>query len=250
MTARENAETADLTLEVERLRAWVETATGLLQRAEGMRELAGTDVGIRMSKLLCEGPAQESNALEVERLRGELEHSEEKLRLRQADYALEFKTRQSVTEQLAEATGLLRCVSPTVSDSLLDAIDAFLKRAPAQATTNALLCYEGDCAKMTGRARPCPIHDAPAQTAEPDNVPGETDRQSAVRWMRQCMSAEARLAAVREAYEREIASYKALIAEHGTDLQIDADCCMRDLERTVGSALLAPSQGEGGGGNG
>lgn len=22
------------------------------------------------------------------------------------------------------------------------------------------LCYEGDCAKMTGRARPCPIHDA------------------------------------------------------------------------------------------
>lgn len=37
-------------------------------------------------------------------------------------------------------------------------------RIRAEAT--ALLCYEGDCAKMTGRARPCPVHDAPAQTAE------------------------------------------------------------------------------------
>lgn len=27
--------------------------------------------------------------------------------------------------------------------------------------TTPLLCFEGDCSKMTGRARPCPTHDAP-----------------------------------------------------------------------------------------
>lgn len=31
--------------------------------------------------------------------------------------------------------------------------------ATARPTTTDLLCYEGDCAKMTGRARPCPVHD-------------------------------------------------------------------------------------------
>lgn len=49
-------------------------------------------------------------------------------------------------------------------------IRAKVDSAQTAPRTTALLCYEGDCAKMTGRARPCPVHDAPAQTAEHDYV--------------------------------------------------------------------------------
>lgn len=32
----------------------------------------------------------------------------------------------------------------------------------AAAIPDPALCYQGDCEKMTGRARPCPIHDVPS----------------------------------------------------------------------------------------
>lgn len=57
------------------------------------------------------------------------------------------------------------------TEDLLRGFDDTEPRAPAQTAprTTALLCYEGDCAKMTGRARPCPVHDAqpPLPTREP-----------------------------------------------------------------------------------
>ncbi len=80
---------------------------------------------------------------------------------------------ERVRVRLEEATGLLRSLEQCVcwSDTMqaytlyqrvrdvLGPVRAFLSGATARERTNALLCFEGDCAKMTGRARPCPIHD-------------------------------------------------------------------------------------------
>jgi chromosome segregation ATPase len=230
--ARENAETADLTLEVERLRAWVETATGLMQRAEGMRELAGTDVGIRMSKLLCEGPAQASNAVEVERLRGELAETTESFETtenaRVAAWQVVNSLKEQLTEsekkcqaltvesegwarQLAEATDLLeryRRPRHKQDADIDDDTDAFLSRAPAQATDRS-------------------------PWEELYNEANRKFRAAADRYE----SAEAKLAAVAEIVRK----WWNLRRGRGSE----AYKCMHNLH-----ALLAPSQGEGGGDRG
>lgn len=180
MTARENAETADLTLEVRSLRE---------QLAESEKK--------------CQALTVES---------------------------------EGWARQLAEATGLLNgwCENFNVHwqpQALKDNSEAFLSRAPAQAAEPPT----AGC------------HDAI------DNVPGETDRQSAVRWMRQCMSAESKLAAVTKAVGALIQSLEDNWGEGGEDDElleldgvVDVDLIHADLLNI--RALLAPSQGEGGGG--
>lgn len=63
--------------------------------------------------------------------------------------------------RLGEGVALLerwnKLSGPTCEELQQDTWE-FLSRIRAEAT--AALCYEGDCAKMTGRARPCPVHDA------------------------------------------------------------------------------------------
>lgn len=60
------------------------------------------------------------------------------------------------------------------NDDWHDAYDAFrsgVELAPDGSAKYTTLCYEGACATMTGRARPCPIHDAaPEPSADPDAV--------------------------------------------------------------------------------
>lgn len=108
----------------------------------------------------------------------------------------------SMRRELAQTRELLEDVN--VSEPTANWVkrrDAFLSRAPAQTAprTTSLLCYEGDCAKMTGRARPCPVHDAPAQAVEPDeHCPVCKRVTNRVR----AESAEATLAAVRECWLR------------------------------------------------
>lgn len=57
---RSHARTA---AELERVREWVSGSVCVMSQVEGLGVLAGTDHGIRMSKLLCEGPARELEAL-------------------------------------------------------------------------------------------------------------------------------------------------------------------------------------------
>ena len=61
---------------------------------------------------------------------------------------------------------LLRASRCIELDDWRDDYDAWMsgcELAPDGSAKYSTLCYEGDCAKMTGRARPCPIHDREAK---------------------------------------------------------------------------------------
>lgn len=233
MTARENAETADLTLEVGRLRAALEE---LRIRDDNHRlverSLEQTAAELEKANELADDEMHKRTVAEaeVERLRGELEAMRGErdlyrkelgssvvelkscqemreslgamLKLANDNTAREMAKCQSLTEQLAEATGLLeRFVCEEIGHGFRREIEAFLSRAPAQA------------AEPEGQVR----------TA----------------------AAEAKLTLVREALQ--MPEYYAtkdpddLLGSEIAEIQ----SCLRDA-----LALLAPSQGEGGGGHG
>jgi hypothetical protein len=85
--------------------------------------------------------------------------------------------KSDLESRLSEATALLERGARIIeNDDWRDAYDAFLsgvELAPDGSAKYSTLCYEGDCAKMTGRARPCPVHEsrAPAHPAsEAENL--------------------------------------------------------------------------------
>jgi len=214
MTARENAETADLTLEVERLRGELE------QAREAGRSQGREDVG-KYSRAIGE----------IEGLLG----ITGAVPLRQTVQAV-----RALTEQLAEATGLLREAIVVGPMGWHLRLDAFLSRAPAQVADPG---PNYACADMRG--------------------PIVTDRQAAVMWMKRAESAESKLARVSEHigyFAQDVAAArKNREPQTGMHVPYHGPFCsavpsvIRDLERQVRSlqeALLAPSQGEGGGGNG
>jgi peptidoglycan hydrolase CwlO-like protein len=196
MTARENAETADLVRDRDE---WQRVAA---QRGEEL----------------------ERSEREVERLRGELEASQgmretlcATLKLANDNTEREMAKAQSLTEQLAEATGLLeryRRPRHKQDADIDDDTDAFLSRAPAQA------------------AEPTPCENCDRL----DQQWHEADERAE--------SAESKLAAVQSVVTRT----EEVIAERSESP------AMTQHRQSVGYArirdLLAPSQGEGGGGNG
>jgi len=193
MTARENAETADLTLEVERLR-------GELERTQDRLSIA---VDGRIYDQCAEALAA----------------SESKV--------------QSLTEQLAEATGLLREAIVVGPMGWHLRLDAFLSRAPAQAAEPTVQELANTFEKLSDG------------------------------YLARAESAESKLARVSEHigyFAQDVAAArKNREPQTGMHVPYHGPFCsavpsvIRDLERQVRSlqeALLAPSQGEGGGGNG
>jgi hypothetical protein len=186
-TARENAETADLTLEVERLRG----------ELEQFKRDAGHVIGAN----------HRSHDRDIERLAA----SESKV--------------QSLTEQLAEATGLLERwvatarIEGEAHGSLYEATVAVVSRAPAQAA-------EPSPPRLSDNER--------AWWAEKQAI-WDADKARAE-------SAESKLAAV--------VKVVASVREHRNALRVDQDYEWQQAGATGFSAietLLAPSQGEGGG---
>jgi len=145
-------------------------------------------------------------------------------------------------DRLTEATALLARAHQfgVPHPAIRRDIGTFLSRAPAQSAA-----LEPVGPQSTGKWNR-KLYDEPAApepSAEPptagchdaiDYIPGETDRQSAVRWMRQCLAAEAQLAAV----------------EDFECLKLDrkgfaCPCCQAVYERYMSAAFPAPSPGAG-----
>jgi hypothetical protein len=223
MTARENAETADLTLEVERLRGELAASQGMRESLLATLKLANDTTGREMAKV------------------------------------------QSLTEQLAEATGLLERIREATEDcdendpdeARQCVVDVFhmtapekvmrISRAPAQATEAERL--RGAIAS-TDRY----LSGAPAQAAEPDEQQKRIGMilDAKQRWIERAESAEAKLAAVRG-----VTRWQPCEVEPAEDEE-DGPVYQGFLTDPAGAwvkwediaDLLAPSQGEGGGGNG
>jgi len=205
MTARENAETADLTLEVERLRGELE------QAREAGRSHGMDDVG-KYSRAIGE----------IEGLLG----ITGAVPLRQTVQAV-----RALTEQLAEATGLLREAIVVGPMGWHLRLDAFLSRAPAQAAEPTVQELANTFEKLSDG------------------------------YLARAESAESKLARVSEHigyFAQDVAAArKNREPQTGMHVPYHGPFCsavpsvIRDLERQVRSlqeALLAPSQGEGGGG--
>ena len=205
MTARENAETADLTLEVERLRGELE------QAREAGRSQGREDVG-KYSRAIGE----------IEGLLG----ITGAVPLRQTVQAV-----RALTEQLAEATGLLREAIVVGPMGWHLRLDAFLSRAPAQAAEPTVQELANTFEKLSDG------------------------------YLARAESAESKLARVSEHigyFAQDVAAArKNREPQTGMHVPYHGPFCsavpsvIRDLERQVRSlqeALLAPSQGEGGGG--
>jgi hypothetical protein len=197
------------------------------------------DLGDEIEPCGCE----ESEALraELERVKADFHNTVESW----ANAApLPFHVSES---RLAQATALLQTWlawaggdGPEFDGEKMErATDAFLSRAPAQPAAP-----EPSLDRFFGAIPDMPLEPAaPEPSAEPptagchdaiDYIPGETDRQSAVRWMRQCLAAESQLAAVKD--------FECLKLDRKG---FACPCCQAVYERYMSAAFPAPGPGAG-----